>query len=179
MSTILELEKGSRTLLVELYRLSRKSRLDEHILVPEEVAKVLHVDVEETSVFVDFLEDKGYIRCGRPVGRQYSWVKLTSQGMDLVIDTKRLDNVFQVTQNPRNSLYPIQIDRSMLEQLAEGSHVSDDVLRQIEESLSDVIDALHQQDDEPLRRLISELVLTGGLDPTIIAIKALLAAHRV
>ncbi|MFB5189539.1 hypothetical protein [Alicyclobacillus fastidiosus] len=174
---MLDLEKGCRTLLLELFKLSQKTRLDEHILLPQQVAMILRVDLADTIVFVDFLEKKGYIRCGRPVGSHYSWIKLTSQGLELVMNPANLDTVFDV--NAADETPMIALGAATLDKIAEGTDVPDETVLEIGQSLSDVVQALRQQNDEPLRAFLSDLILRGGIDTTMVGVKALLAAHGV
>ncbi|GMA64918.1 hypothetical protein NZD89_05930 [Alicyclobacillus fastidiosus] len=174
---MLDLEKGCRTLLLELFKLSQKTRLDEHILLPQQVAMILRVDLADTIVFVDFLERKGYIRCGRPVGSHYSWIKLTSQGMELVMNPANLDTVFHVSAS--DEVQVLALGAATREKIAQGTDVPDETLFEIEQSLSDVVYALRQKDDQPLREFLSDLILRGGIDTTVVGVKALLAIHGV
>jgi hypothetical protein len=193
---VVHIADGCKLLIEQLYYLSQKSRLDEHVLFPEQVATILGARVEDTNTVVDFLETSGYIKCGRPFGKPYSWIKLTSKGQQLVVHASLLEQAFEVqppTQlqpgissqppiaKPEESIrshfeYAVHTrDTVNIQKLVEGTEFPMELVAEMKESLYHVAEALEQKDDGPLRELLTTLILKGGLETTLVGVKALLA----
>lgn len=185
--------QGCRTLMLELYDLSQKSRLDEHVLVPEQVSMILKLDLQDTIAVVDYLEESGYLKCGRPVGKAYSWVKLSVAGMRLIMDAQAFEQAFQhldlsasKTTVSKTSSYSNNIGDVEhivttifnLQGLSESSNIQA-LHAEINNSLSLVVESLRQQDDRPLKEFLSILILKGGVNTTLVGVKALLAVYGI
>ncbi|MCF8564378.1 hypothetical protein LLE49_06415 [Alicyclobacillus tolerans] len=170
-----------RLLLEELYKLSRKSRLDEQLLFPEQVSAILHLDLDGTTAIVNSLEESGYIKCGRPFGKAFSWVKLTSKGMELLfLDSSESGQAFgeeSPTAMPRGNNRDKVLNGTESVSLRENGSVSAEILMEIKQSLFHVVEALEKKDDEPLREFLAKLILEGGLETTLVGVKALLSLH--
>lgn len=181
---MVNIAQGCRVLMLELYNLSQKSRLDEHVLLPEQVSTILKVDLQGTISIVESLEAAGYIKCGHPVGKPYSWIKLTRQGMQLVMNKAEFDRVFQQLPSPETEVYSHlgDLEHAVTANALQGNaRVKDttDVLRDIKESLPAIIEALDKKEDGPLREYLSYLILQGGIDTTLMGVKALLIAYGI
>lgn len=190
-STMFNVAQGCRTLMLELYNISQKSRLDEHVLLPEQVSMLLKLDVEDTLSVVDYLEEAGYIKCGRPIGKPYSWVKLSVAGMKLIMDDsafekalQRLDPSASESSGHKTSPYSHNIDDVEhivttlfnLQGLSESANFPE-LHAEIKKSLSRVVECLRQEDDRPLKEFLSLLILKGGINTTMVGVKALLAVY--
>ncbi|KPV43945.1 hypothetical protein [Alicyclobacillus ferrooxydans] len=176
-----------RILLEQLYHLSQRSRLDEHFLFPEQVSAILHVGLDDTIDIVNFLEELGYIKCGRSFGTPYSWIRLTSKGLQLFMNPSEFEQAFQQITSNVSLLETMSVkdqeddstEDASFEPPSGGVHVLSnvppDTPADIKESLHYVIDRLAQNDDEPLRELLGNLILEGGLERTLAGVKGLLA----
>jgi hypothetical protein len=183
---VLNTAQGCRTLLLELYNLSQKSRKDQQMLFPEQVSAVLQVVLKDTIPIIDYLEKSGYIKCGRPIDRPYSWVKLSQPGMELVKDTSAFDKEFPTynsaatTSSYRSGVNAFEYTAPPAQPQAEQNEVNFTNIQftSINPSLVSIVQSIRQGDDQPLREFLSILILQGGVNTTIGGVKALLAAYQ-
>lgn len=164
--------QGCRTLLLELYNLSQKNRKDQQMLFPEQVSTVLQVVIKDTIPIVDCLEQSGYIKCGRPIGRTYSWVKLSQLGMELVKNTSAFNKEFPTY----NSAATTSSAQSRIRQNETSS--ANTRSTSMNHSLASIVQSIRQGDDQPLREYLSALILQGGVNTTLDGVKALLATYK-